>query len=130
MANCIYAGKEYSDGAEVCQGNVVMRCVEGSWRDTGRTCGEVPAGSVDVTATTARLVPAAATAFCCRFFSVGQITKVGLRNTCADCKVAVINFIFGGGRSEIRKFKVQGKSNIEVDISGTQMTEIIDEEDC
>ena len=36
--SCKYNGAEYSDGAEICQGTRMMRCVDGSWVPTGEDC--------------------------------------------------------------------------------------------
>lgn len=36
---CTYAGVEYSEGAEVCHGERIKKCVDGTWVDTGRDCG-------------------------------------------------------------------------------------------
>lgn len=130
MSNCVYAGQEYSEGAEVCHETRVMKCVSGAWIDTGRSCEANEESELEVTSTIARRVAPSQCTFCCRFFNIGQVTRVGLRNTCTECKVAVINFNLFNGKHEIRKFKVPGKSDIEVDTSKSQLTEIIDEETC
>ena len=67
---------------------------------------------------------------CIRVFDIGKTNSVGLRNTCEECKVAVMNFVFSNSRHEIKKFPVSAKSQITIDINGTSRTEIIDEESC
>lgn len=39
-SECKYNGSSYSEGAEVCQGDTIKRCRDGSWVDTGRSCGD------------------------------------------------------------------------------------------
>ena len=36
--SCIYRGREYSNGAVVCQNGIEFRCVDGTWEDLGTTC--------------------------------------------------------------------------------------------
>jgi hypothetical protein len=67
---------------------------------------------------------------CVRVFNIGKTNSVGLRNTCEECKVAVINFVYSSSRHEIKKFTVPAKSQITINIDGTSSTEIIDEESC
>jgi hypothetical protein len=76
--------------------------------------------------------PVAATkaASCYQEYANGTTNSVGVRNTCDVCKVFDINFVYGNGKDQVRKFKVNAHSSVTVDISGTQMTQIIDEEAC
>ena len=67
---------------------------------------------------------------CFRFYSIGASTKVGLRNTSEQCKIAVISFSYYNGKHELKEFKVPGKSSIEIDTKGSSLTEIIDHKDC
>lgn len=64
---------------------------------------------------------------CFIFYSTGTTTKVGLRNNCDDCKVAVINTI-NRGKSTIEKHRVEGKSQIEIPTAETR--QILDDESC
>jgi hypothetical protein len=63
-------------------------------------------------------------------YANGTTNSVGLRNTCGDCKIADINFIYNNGKNQVKQFKVNAHASITVDITGTQMTQIIDEEAC
>ena len=64
---------------------------------------------------------------CFIFYSLNKTDKVGLRNNCEECKVAVINTI-NAGKSEIKKYRVEAKSQIEINTAQTQ--QILDDEKC
>jgi hypothetical protein len=150
MANtCLYEGKEYSNGSELCQVTKLMKCETGNWVDTGLNCDGgarstggllrvTPSATVLQRATGAapstlqsdQFDAARVTGGCCSYFPTGNAATAGLRNNCPQCKVAVINFIYLNGTSEIREFRVEGYSHIVVDISGTQMTQIIGDNPC
>lgn len=36
--SCLYGGKEYTHGSEICQSGSVKRCIDGDWLDTARAC--------------------------------------------------------------------------------------------
>jgi hypothetical protein len=82
---------------------------------------------------------------CLRFFSLGNTGQVGIRNNCAECKVAVVS-ILGGvvGQSgsiilpgtlqrpapaEVKKFRVNKYDQVTIPIA-RQSQEIIGEEPC
>jgi hypothetical protein len=66
---------------------------------------------------------------CFLFFARGPQGKVGLRNNCDACKIAVVNFI-AGSKSEVREFKVNAHSHVDVDTSKTSSTQVIGEKPC
>lgn len=37
-SKCTYDGKEYSDGAVVCQSGIKFKCIDGVWDNTGQKC--------------------------------------------------------------------------------------------
>src|SRR5687767_2714125 len=53
--------------------------------------------------------PSVALLPCVRFYSIGQVNKVGMRNGCGECKIAVVNFVYPNGsqppKSEIKRFR-------------------------
>jgi hypothetical protein len=70
---------------------------------------------------------------CIRIFSVAKQGTVGARNTCNECKVAVMNFYYSdrnGTRQETKHFNINAKSQREIDIRGTSSTRLLDETDC
>lgn len=67
---------------------------------------------------------------CLRYFHTGKNGEVGVRNNCGECKVAVIVFRSFTGKSEIKRFKVEGHSETKVPVKGWKETELIGEEPC
>jgi hypothetical protein len=61
------------------------------------------------------------------FYGIGRTDRMGLRNKCEACKVAVINTI-KKGKSTINKYKVEAKSQIEIETAEVQ--QILDDESC
>jgi hypothetical protein len=71
-----------------------------------------------------------AAATCFEWYLINQPHKIGLRNTCDDCKIAILSFNYNNGKHEEKEFKVAGHSSVVVDNSGTTQVQIIDQKDC
>jgi len=67
---------------------------------------------------------------CFKWYLINKPGKIGLRNTCSECKIAVLSFNYNNGKHEEKEVKVPGHSSVEVDNSGTTNVEIIDHKDC
>ncbi len=67
---------------------------------------------------------------CLKYFATGKDKEVGIRNNCNECKTAVVIFRYTNGKSEIKRFDVPAFSEIKVDITGANETELIGEEPC
>lgn len=151
-ASCFFDGKEYSDGAMTCQAGKQMRCNDGVWQDTGDPCSNglsiqkrvteqkvvtepesiekisAPHLSVEIGATTITLTQtkvAEARLTCCNFFSVGSISQLGIRNSCAQCRIAVVSWAGAG----IYRYRVPGYSEIIIDFASTSGS-LIGEDPC
>jgi hypothetical protein len=71
-------------------------------------------------------------------YAIGSVTKVGLRNNCSECQMAVINnvnyvdysqFTPGTLQNTISKVRVEAYSSKDIDI-GNRSSEVIGQEPC
>lgn len=134
--SCVYAGTSYSEGSVVCQNGYEYRCGGGQWQATGAKCdsadGAIISGKglaiTKNTVSSTSLHPASpesATLQCLSFFAAG-IGKVGIRNNCSECKMAVVNWLPNAG---IRKYRVSGYNQIVID-TADQTGLLIGEDPC
>jgi len=120
--SCTYDGKEYSDGSVVCQSGKEYRCNDGTWDSLGSSCGtHVTAPQITEDAK----VRADAKLQCMSFFGAG-IGRVGIRNSCSGCMVAVVSWQPSVG---IRRYKVAGYSEIVINVED-QAGQLIGENPC
>ena len=120
--SCTYDGKEYSDGSVVCQSGKEYRCNDGTWDSLGTSCGtkvSCPQITDDPKARKKAKLQ------CLSFFSAG-IGRVGIRNSCSECKIAVVSWTPTVG---IRRYKVPGYSEIIINIED-QTGQLIGENPC
>ena len=118
--SCTYNNVEYSDGAVVCQSGTEYRCNDGEWDSLGTQCGTRvdENGVIEVIEDRKRLP-------CITFFAAG-VLKVGIRNSCAQCKKAVVSWTPTVG---VRRYPVQGYSEIIID-TPDQTGQLIGEDPC
>lgn len=105
--SCAYRGHEYPDGSVVCQDGKEYRCTDGTWVSLGTICGAIanaPAISKDASL--------AAGPSCLQIFAAG-IGQVGMRNNCAECKIAVVIWRPNVG---LRHYRVEGNSEVIISL--------------
>jgi len=142
---CDYNGVTYSQGAVVCQGGHEYVCGgDGGWQSTGRDCDAKSGTLIKGQATTKYTVfavkpgeqPATINAMsdekqiaaqfpCVSFFSGGP-GKLGIRNNCPQCKIAVVMWT---PRVGVVKYSVKGYGEILVDLASAT-GQLIGEEPC
>jgi hypothetical protein len=120
--SCIYNGAEYSDGAVVCQNGSEYLCNDGSWEPLGTSCGN----RVDKEGNVSEERKSGEEVLPCITFFAAPGMKLGIRNGCAQCKVAVVSWVPAVG---IRRYRVEAYSQIIVDILD-QTGQLIGEDPC
>ncbi|MCH7501109.1 MAG: hypothetical protein IH886_14085 [Nitrospinae bacterium] len=134
---CLYNGKEYSHGSEVCQDGEVKICNNGAWDFTGTVCElheeanrdddkEGGLFSIDDSGMISLTMPTQTSkvSTCFRYSLCNNGNKLLIRNNCAECKIVVYNW-HGHG---VHKYKIDGYSHKCVKILGNGQP--IGEEPC
>jgi hypothetical protein len=136
--DCRYLWQIWPDGSVICINNWEHRCDDGFWAYLGTPCGRqitidetteknsspirtvvLSDASTASTSTDKDVLP------CISMFFLGSFRVVGLRNYCAECKVAVIMWTGVGERLH----RVNGYSSITIDIPSSN-GQIIGENPC
>jgi hypothetical protein len=142
---CVYNGATYSPGAVTCQAGHECVCGgDGGWQSTGHVCDSKNTTLVKGQATTKLSVHEVKTGekalvindkaddkqiaaqFPCVSFFGASPGKLGIRNNCAECKLAVVMWTPTVG---VMIYQVPGYSQIFVDVASST-GQLIGEEPC
>jgi hypothetical protein len=119
--SCTYNGQTYSHGSVVCQSGTEYRCNDGSWDSLGTSCGTKVTSLVSVDPDLQNVTLLA----CLSFFAAG-LGRVGIRNGCPECKLAVVSWSPNVG---VRRYRVNGHSEIIINLED-QTGQLIGEDPC
>jgi hypothetical protein len=112
---------EYIDGSVVCWYAHSLKCENGIWNDADLKCGnEITFNKATKESRVTYVAP------CLSAFLVPDAGHFGIRNTCAQCKVAVVNWLPSVG---IRQYVVAGYIQMSEEIPD-QTGNIIGENPC
>lgn len=123
--SCSYNGSTYSDGSVICMNGNEYRCDDGSWVSLGTSCNEEIINTFKDGDLTIEYENDLKELNCLKFYSTGEIGKIGIRNNCSDCQNAVVNWIGVG----IKKYKVPGYDNIVINVESNN-GKLLGEEPC
>jgi hypothetical protein len=60
----------------------------------------------------------------------GSTTKVGLRNTCDECRIFTLNYVYFSGPSKQQNIRLEAHGAIQIEAKGTSSITVIDEQKC